>query len=161
MVSDLKFVGSFNIEIVSEIQQLSPTGTTFITTSRPITFTLSVQPCEVQTFGEVTAPIGPIMYALGQPGLNAGPYRFEQSPACEYAMSETVLGLPLGPFVTFDKLNRMFTIVKSSDPSLVGVYNVTVISTFQQPKLDGSSKPVSAEIQFQISVYPCNVQDYR
>ena len=45
-------------------------------------------------------------------------------------MSETVLGLPLGPFVTFDKLNRMFTIVKSSDPSLVGVYNVTVISTF-------------------------------
>ena len=74
--SEPSFVDVYDVIITGLIEQFDNSGNTFSTTTT-IEFTLSVNPCTVDSFDSISPPIGTIEYTLDQPGITFGFYQFE------------------------------------------------------------------------------------
>lgn len=129
------------------------------TTFESIKYTLTVTPCLVETF-TAEKTLSTIEYTLGDSTITYGPYSFKQSPDCGYDMTVSDQNLPKDTYLTHDKTNGEFTILKSEKYEFVGIYDVIIKSVFLQPELDGSSKPVEAQFSFKIRVSPCFVDTF-
>jgi len=125
-------------------------------------FQLIVSPCTVLSYSILSTVNGTISYTLGDPSFTFGPYQFSQSPNCGYNETVSITGLPIGPYLTHNSVNRNFTIVKTSisDYAFLGVYNATIQSQFMQPNIFGGPTAVTKAIIFQLIVSPCTVSSY-
>ena len=92
-------------------------------------FTITITPCVVASYNNVSVQ-GDITDRIGDPDKTQGTYSFVESPnVCGYTPTISVTGLPV--FVFHNTVNRKFTILKSSDESLIGAYPVTIKSTIK------------------------------
>ena len=73
--NDPKFLGVHEVEIIGEYTQLNIDKSTTAVT-QTISFTLTVQPCMVQSLEIVQAPEPEIHYTLDTPSFSFGPYEF-------------------------------------------------------------------------------------
>ena len=72
----------------------------------------------------------------------------------------SVNGLPNVPYLTPNLVSRDFTIAFTSDLAFLGIYNITIASTFTQPSISGVSSQVTKSTGFQLIVSPCTVLSY-
>ena len=123
------------------------------------TFNVLINPCKVVSI-DPKVFAAELFYNINQPTKTGAYYEFEQSPACGYPQTVTILDLPA--FVTHNDASSEFTILKSSDGSLVGEYTVTIRSEVQVPDdyTKSTFTPVTGEFQFVIKVKSCIVTSY-
>ena len=127
---------SVTITFQESYEPASPT----LTVSDEIEFELRVNPCFVNSYTVSSALISPVSYSLQDPEMTFGPYSFEQSPDCGYDETVTIGNLPT--FVTHNLESKDFTIAQTSNTSLVGVFNIIIRSTFEQPDILGDTTTV-------------------
>ena len=92
--ADLSLIGSYPVQIRSEIQV--PTdefSTAFTTMFVEYTFTVFIEPCLVTTY-EATLEVADIYYNIASPAqLNVSPYVFDETPVCNYPETVTLTGM--------------------------------------------------------------------
>ena len=52
------------------------------------------------------------------------------------------------------------SVIETSDDNFIGIYDVTILSEFDQPFVDGSTTTVSETIEFQLVVNPCSIDSF-
>ena len=124
-----------------------------------VTILVRVNPCLVDSFDVISDPIDPIDYTLGTPSVTFGPYEFAQSPDCGYPVTITFVNLD-ETFINHDPVLREFTIQQTDDLTKLGIYQVGVRATFDQPDYTGAVTPVSNLLEFDLTVRPCTVTSF-
>ena len=122
---------------------------------------LVVLPCEVNEYLVTEQPASSVTYELKSPGaIDIGRYGFQQQPYCDYEESIEVLGLPSGGFIKHDASSKALTLSPTSSESDLGVHDISIISSFNQLKADGSLEKIRSEIVVRVNVVPCIVQTF-
>jgi hypothetical protein len=82
---DLTLRGQYSVSLSATItvsDGLVPA--TIQTYSAAISFTVTINPCPINSFTLSPSTIGPIEYVLGNPGFSFGAYLFTQNRNCNY-----------------------------------------------------------------------------
>ena len=128
---------------------------------REYQFTIFVEPCIVNTY-TATLEVADIAYNIGAPDLfNVSPYVFDENPFCGYPETVTLTNLP-GFALHNAPTTDDFSIPKTPDLALIGVYTVTIRSEIQVPDdhTKSSFTTIFAEHDFDIFMEPCIVNRY-
>ena len=160
MLTDLSLIGAYTVTIRAEIEVPDDyTKNTFTTMSSEHDFTVYVEPCLVSNYSG-SKIVTLIEYLIRDPTLTDGNYAFEQTPACGYEQTVTIINLPT--FATHNEADADFTVPETTDINLIGEYIVTVRSEIQVPtdhtKTTFDTKFV--EYDFPLRVQPCQVANY-
>ena len=101
-----------------------------------------------------------IRYALGDPPLKDGAYKFDEVPFCGYAETVTLQNLPA--FVTHNGAGSDFTVPKSGDLNIIGEYTVNIKSEISVPDDYNLSGYTTYEVDydFLVIIDPCVVDSY-
>ena len=68
--------------------------------------------------------------------------------------------MPESQYMTHDEVAREFKIPKTDADEFIGIYDITIMSKFEQPDISGSFTTVSNTIEFKVTVSPCIVTSF-
>jgi len=127
-----------------------------------IAFTLTINPCQIDTF-ELTSDVPAIIeYKLGEPGFLFSVYTLIQEPSCGYGQTLSVTGLPAQGFLRHLPLSTRFQMIETSDTNDVGSYTIQVEAQIEVP-VDATSAAtqfLTSQFQFELRVNPCFVETF-
>lgn len=129
--SDLNRIGVYTVTVRSEIQVPDDfTKSSYTTRFVEYTLDISVLPCQVLSFTASPA-VTDVYYTVGQATAQSGNYGFVQDPACGYAETLTVTGVPA--YATHNQGTKDFTVPQIFTNDGVGAYTVTVRNEIEVP----------------------------
>ena len=84
---------------------------------------VTVMPCLMSSY-DIIDQVDDVEIVVGEPAFTSTPFGFGQTPACGYAETVVITGMPV--FTLHNDLDRDFTVV-TNDPNDVGIYTVQVV----------------------------------
>ena len=119
-------------------------------------FKVTVNPCLLLDVF-LTPLLENVSYQLKEPDQTFGGFTFEQSPACNL-IPVTTVSKPA--FVNYDDTTKTFTVLQTSDESLINTYQITIESvyTWRTSLTDPLATDSRTEtITYELDVHPCEI----